>query len=170
MLYQECLISYADKNDYYFVFMITILGIAVKTISKKGPHSLEDFQRVLNVNTAGTFNVIRLSSEVMSNQDSLNKSGEKGCFRSFHLSSDLLFLITGVIINTASVAAYDGQIGQAAYSASKGGIVGMTLPISRDLSRYGIRVCTIAPGEQTTVVISLLPEQSLPRAYVMIFV
>ena len=70
---------------------------------------------------------------------------------------------TGVIINTASVAAYEGQVGQAAYSASKGGIVGMTLPISRDLARYGIRVCTIAPGLQTTVFISLLPDQSLSR-------
>ncbi|XP_022787067.1 3-hydroxyacyl-CoA dehydrogenase type-2-like isoform X2 [Stylophora pistillata] len=103
------------------------IGIAVRTVSKKGPHPLDKFEKVLKVNTIGTFNVIRLVAEQMS-QNEPNEGGERG-----------------VIINTASVAAYDGQIGQAAYSASKGAIVGMTLPIARDLSKHGIRVNTIAP-------------------------
>ena len=105
------------------------IGEAIKTLSKKGPHPLYEFTRVLNVNAAGTFNMIRLGAEQMAINEPLNASGEKG-----------------VIINTASVAAYDGQMGQAAYSASKGAIVGMTLPIARDLAKNGIRVCTIAPG------------------------
>ena len=105
------------------------IGVAIKTLSKKGPHPLEEFNRVLNVNVAGTFNMIRLSAEQMVANEPLNASGERG-----------------IIINTASVAAYDGQMGQAAYSASKGAIVGMTLPIARDLAKNGIRVCTIAPG------------------------
>jgi len=105
------------------------IGIAVKTLSKKGPHPLDEFNRVLNVNVSGTFNTIRLVAEQMTAGEPLNSNGERG-----------------VIINTASVAAFDGQMGQAAYSASKGAIVGMTLPIARDLSRNGIRVCTIAPG------------------------
>jgi len=101
----------------------------VKTLSKKGAHPLNEFNRVLNVNVSGTFNTIRLVAEQMTAGEPLNSNGERG-----------------VIINTASVAAFDGQMGQAAYSASKGAIVGMTLPIARDLSRNGIRVCTIAPG------------------------
>ena len=105
------------------------IGVAIKTLSKKGPHPLEEFNRVLNVNVVGSFNMIRLSAEQMATNEPLNASGERG-----------------VIINTASVAAYDGQMGQAAYSASKGAIVGMTLPIARDLAKNGIRVCTIAPG------------------------
>ena len=105
------------------------IGVAIKTLSKKGPHSLDEFKRVLDVNVVGTFNMIRLGAEQMVTGEPLNTNGEKG-----------------VIINTASVAAYDGQMGQAAYSASKGAIVGMTLPIARDLARNGIRVCTIAPG------------------------
>ena len=105
------------------------IGIAIKTLSKKGPHPLDEFNRTLNVNVAGTFNMIRLGAEQMAANKALNASGERG-----------------VIVNTASVAAYDGQMGQAAYSASKGAIVGMTLPIARDLAKNGIRVCTIAPG------------------------
>ena len=105
------------------------IGVATKTLSKKGPHPLEEFNRVLNVNAAGSFNMIRLGAEQMATNEPLNASGERG-----------------IIINTASVAAYDGQMGQAAYSASKGAIVGMTLPIARDLAKNGIRVCTIAPG------------------------
>lgn len=107
-----------------------------------GPHSLEVFQKVISVNLIGTFNVIRLAAFAMEQNDP-NEEGERG-----------------VIINTASVAAYDGQMGQAAYSASKGGIVGMTLPIARDLSRSGIRVMTIAPGLFETPLMASLPEEA----------
>lgn len=117
------------------------IGIAVRTVSKKGPHPLDQFEKVLKVNTVGTFNVIRLVAEQMT-QNEPNEGGERG-----------------VIINTASVAAYDGQIGQAAYSASKGAIVGMTLPIARDLSKHGIRVNTIAPGLFLTPLLMSLPEK-----------
>ncbi len=116
------------------------IAIALRTLTKEGPHALDLFQRVINVNIAGTFNVIRLASQRMQSNDP-NPGGERG-----------------VIVNTASVAAYDGQIGQAAYSASKGGVVGMTLPIARDLSRVGIRVCTIAPGLFKTPMLAGLPE------------
>jgi NAD(P)-dependent dehydrogenase (short-subunit alcohol dehydrogenase family) len=108
------------------------IGEARKTVGKVdgiyGPHALEAFEKTIKVNLTGTFNVIRLAAFAMEANE-LDENGERG-----------------VIINTASVAAYDGQIGQAAYSASKGGIVGMTLPIARDLARTGIRVMTIAPG------------------------
>ena len=104
------------------------IGGAEKTIGKSGPHALASFARVITVNLIGSFNMIRIAADAMSKQAPF-ASGERG-----------------VIVNTASVAAYDGQIGQAAYSASKGGIVGMTLPIARDLARSGIRVMTIAPG------------------------
>lgn len=116
------------------------IGIAEKTTGKRGPHSLASFTKVLQVNLIGTFNVIRLAATVMS-ENTPNEEGERG-----------------VIINTASVAAFDGQIGQAAYSASKGGIVGMTLPIARDLASYGIRVMTIAPGIFDTPLLGSLPE------------
>ncbi len=104
------------------------LGIASKVIGKQGPHALERFQKVIDVNLVGTFNVIRLVAAAMIDTEP-DGDGERGVF-----------------INTASVAAFDGQIGQAAYSASKGGIVGMTLPIAREFSKYGIRVVSIAPG------------------------
>jgi NAD(P)-dependent dehydrogenase (short-subunit alcohol dehydrogenase family) len=104
------------------------IAIAERTVKKDGPHALASFARVININLVGTFNMIRLASVAMA-RGQPNAVGERG-----------------VIVNTASVAAYDGQIGQAAYSASKGGVVGMTLPIARDLSRDAIRVCTIAPG------------------------
>ncbi len=116
------------------------IGGGEKTVGKDGPHSLDRFKRVIEVNLIGTFNVIRLAAAQMSSQEP-NASGERG-----------------VIINTASVAAFDGQIGQAAYSASKGGIVGMTLPIARDLARTGIRVVTIAPGLFDTPLLAGLPE------------
>ncbi|MDB5841643.1 MAG: 3-hydroxyacyl-CoA dehydrogenase [Herminiimonas sp.] len=110
--------------------LINCAGIAVaaKTVGKDGAHPLELFQRTVNINLVGTFNMARLAAEAMSKTEA-NDSGERG-----------------VIINTASVAAYDGQIGQAAYAASKAAIVGLTLPLARDLSRSGIRVMTIAPG------------------------
>jgi len=123
--------------------LVNCAGIAIgeKTIGKEGPHSLEKFARVINVNLIGSFNMIRLAAEAMSKQQP-NAGGERG-----------------VIVNTASVAAFDGQIGQAAYAASKGGIVGMTLPIARDLSRNGIRVMTIAPGIFETPMLMGMPQE-----------
>ncbi|GAB3993478.1 3-hydroxyacyl-CoA dehydrogenase [Spirosoma daeguense] len=119
---------------------------ARKTVGKVdgvyGAHSLAVFQKVVAINLIGTFNVIRLAALAMERNEP-NEEGERG-----------------IIINTASVAAYDGQIGQAAYSASKGGIVGMTLPIARDLSRSGIRVMTIAPGLFETPLLAGLPEEA----------
>lgn len=116
------------------------IAIATKTLSKKGPHDLSQFAKVLNVNAVGTFNTLRLTAEKIA----LNDADEDG--------------LRGVIINTASIAAMDGQIGQAAYAASKGAIVSMTLPIARDLSSYGIRVNTIAPGLFLTPLLESLPE------------
>ncbi len=116
------------------------IGVGEKTVGKDGPHSLASFKRVIEVNLIGTFNVIRLAAAQMNSQEP-NASGERG-----------------VIVNTASIAAFDGQIGQAAYSASKGGIVGMTLPIARDLARSGIRVVTIAPGLFDTPLLAGLSE------------
>jgi len=116
------------------------VGLAIRTTSSRGAHPLDLFDTVIRINLIGTFNVIRLGATIMAGNDP-NESGERG-----------------VIINTASVAAFDGQIGQAAYSASKGGIVGMTLPIARDLARNGIRVCTIAPGIFDTPLLGSLPE------------
>jgi 3-hydroxyacyl-CoA dehydrogenase / 3-hydroxy-2-methylbutyryl-CoA dehydrogenase len=117
------------------------IGVAKKTVGKEGAHDLASFTKVIQINLIGTFNVIRLAAEKMV-QNTPNAEGEKG-----------------VIINTASVAAFDGQMGQAAYSASKGGIVGMTLPIARDLARDGIRVNTIAPGLFETPLFAGAPEK-----------
>jgi NAD(P)-dependent dehydrogenase (short-subunit alcohol dehydrogenase family) len=110
--------------------VVNCAGIATgeRVVGKEGPHSLDNFARVIQVNLIGSFNLLRIAADVMAKQ-APNEEGERG-----------------VIINTASVAAYDGQIGQAAYSASKAGVVGMTLPIARELARFGIRVMTIAPG------------------------
>jgi NAD(P)-dependent dehydrogenase (short-subunit alcohol dehydrogenase family) len=121
---------------------VSCAGIAAveKTYGKRGVHPLDLFQRVIWINLIGTFNVIRLAAAAMAHNEP-EEDGERG-----------------VIINTASVAAYDGQIGQAAYSASKGGIVGMTLPIARDLAALGIRVVTIAPGIFETPLMAGLPE------------
>jgi len=118
------------------------IAIAERTVTKDGPHKLASFARVINVNLIGTFNMIRFAADAMAKAGP-NAAGERG-----------------VIINTASVAAFDGQIGQAAYSASKGGVVGMTLPIARDLSRNGIRVCTIAPGIFETPMLLGLPKEA----------
>ena len=114
------------------------IAIAERTVKKEGPHALASFARVIGINLIGTFNMIRLAAVAMA-------KGQPNPER-------------GVIVNTASVAAYDGQIGQAAYSASKGGVVGMTLPIARDLSRDGIRVCTIAPGIFETPMLLGMPK------------
>jgi NAD(P)-dependent dehydrogenase (short-subunit alcohol dehydrogenase family) len=118
------------------------IAIAERTIGKDVPHDLARFTRVVTINLIGTFNMIRLAADAMAKAGP-NAAGERG-----------------VIINTASVAAYDGQIGQAAYSASKGGVVGMTLPVARDLSRNGIRVCTIAPGIFETPMLLGLPKEA----------
>lgn len=116
------------------------VGTAMKTTGKSGPMPLEMFELCIRVNLIGTFNVLRLAAtEMLRNPP--NEAGERG-----------------VIINTASIAAFDGQIGQVAYSASKGGVVGMTLPIARDLARDGIRCVTIAPGTFDTPMLALLPE------------
>jgi len=111
--------------------LISCAGIApgARIVGKEGPHDLAFFTKVINVNLIGTFNMLRLAAAEMSVLEPLNETGERG-----------------LIINTASVAAYEGQIGQAAYSASKGGVVALTLPAARELSRFGIRVVTIAPG------------------------
>ncbi|MCY1360986.1 putative oxidoreductase [compost metagenome] len=117
---------------------------AIKTLSKEGAFPLADFQKVIDVNLVGTFNVLRLAAmEMAKNEPELGK-GDRG-----------------VIINTASIAAYEGQMGQAAYSASKGGVVSMTLPIARDLSRYAIRVNTIVPGLIHTPMFDSLPEEAV---------
>lgn len=118
------------------------IGIAEKVLNKDGPQKLANFARVININLVGTFNMIRIASEAMS-KGAPNAAGERG-----------------VIVNTASVAAFDGQIGQAAYAASKGGIVGMTLPIARELARSGIRVVSIAPGLFQTPMMSSLPPEA----------
>jgi len=117
------------------------IAIALKTVGKEGPHPLDMFRKVIEVNLIGTFNMIRLVAARAGELEPL-AGGERG-----------------VIVNTASVAAFDGQIGQAAYSASKGGVVGMTLPVARELARSGIRVMTIAPGIfETPMMSSLTPE------------
>lgn len=123
--------------------LVNCAGIAPaeKTVGKTGAHNLGVFSKVITVNLIGTFNMIRLAAEAMSRNEP-EPTGERGC-----------------IVSTASVAAYDGQIGQAAYSASKGGVVGMTLPIARDLARNGIRNMTIAPGIFGTPMMFGMPEE-----------
>ena len=116
------------------------VGAPAKVLGKEGPHALDIFQRIININLVGTFNVIRLAAAAMAT-NTPDEGGERG-----------------VIINTSSVAAFEGQIGQAAYSASKGGVNAMTLPIARELARSGIRVMTIAPGLFDTPMMAGLPE------------
>ena len=129
-----------DGGGLHIMINCAGIGLAERTLSKKGPADLKHFSIVIQVNLIGTFNMIRLAAAAMATNEP-NEEGERG-----------------VIINTASVAAFDGQIGQAAYSASKGGIAGMTLPIARDLSSNGIRVMTIAPGLFDTPLLAGLPE------------
>jgi NAD(P)-dependent dehydrogenase (short-subunit alcohol dehydrogenase family) len=118
------------------------VAIAEKVLGKNGPHALDSFTKLVEVNLIGTFNVIRLAAEAMTRNEP-TPGGERG-----------------VIVNTASVAAFDGQIGQVAYSASKGGVVAMTLPIARELAIHGIRVMTIAPGIFDTPMMAGLPEEA----------
>ena len=149
-----CDVSSAEQGEAAFARVKTELGSpsilvncagigpAARTVGKDGPHSFDLFRKVIEVNLMGTFNMIRLFATLAQDNEP-EEGGERG-----------------VIVNTASVAAFDGQIGQAAYSASKGGIVGMTLPIARDLSRAGIRVMTIAPGIFRTPLLAGLPEDA----------
>jgi NAD(P)-dependent dehydrogenase (short-subunit alcohol dehydrogenase family) len=118
------------------------VAIAEKVLGRKGPHTLESFEKVVRVNLVGTFNAVRLAARAMTE----NEPGEDG--------------ERGVIVNTASVAAFDGQIGQSAYAASKGGVAAMTLPLARELARHGIRVATIAPGIFNTPMMAGLPEEA----------
>ncbi|KVP95778.1 3-hydroxy-2-methylbutyryl-CoA dehydrogenase [Burkholderia ubonensis] len=122
--------------------LVNCAGVAPgeKVVGRDGPHRLASFVRAVSINLVGTFNMIRLAADAMSKQDA-DANGERG-----------------VIVNTASIAAFDGQIGQAAYAASKGGVVGMTLPIARELARFGIRVVTIAPGIFATPMMTGMPQ------------
>ena len=150
----KCDVSSADAGDAAFAEVEAKLGsprilvncagigIAAKTTNKDGAHPLDLYKKIIDINLVGTFNMIRLFAVRCEKLDPLD-GGERG-----------------VIVNTASVAAYDGQIGQAAYSASKGGVVAMTLPIARDLSRSGIRVMTIAPGTFRTPMLAGLPQEA----------
>ncbi len=123
--------------------LVNCAGIAPgeKILGRETPHRLESFARAVNINLIGTFNMIRLAAEAIAKEDP-GADGERG-----------------VMVNTASIAAYDGQIGQAAYAASKGGVVAMTLPIARELARFGIRMVTIAPGVFETPMMAAFPEE-----------
>ncbi|MFM1724416.1 MULTISPECIES: 3-hydroxyacyl-CoA dehydrogenase [Rhodococcus] len=140
---EESVVAALDLAESLGPLRVTVncagIGNAIKTVGKQGAFPLAEFNRVININLVGTFNVLRLAAERIAKTDPIE--GERG-----------------VIINTASVAAFDGQIGQAAYSASKGGVVGMTLPIARDLASLLIRVVTIAPGLFKTPLLAGLPE------------
>lgn len=123
---------------------VNCAGIATpgRILSRKGVHDLEQYSRVVSINLIGTFNVLRLAAEAMAATDPVDEAGQRG-----------------LIVNTASVAAFDGQIGQIAYAASKGGVASMTLPAARDLAQYGIRVMTIAPGVLETPMLAGLDEE-----------
>jgi len=150
----ECDVSSADSAESAIEavnkahgparILVNCAGIAPgkRIVGRKGVMPLEDFSKVININLMGSFNMLRLAAAAMSELDPLDDAGERG-----------------VIINTASIAAYEGQVGQAAYSASKGGIVGMTLACARDLSKLGIRVMTIAPGIMKTPMMEAMPEK-----------
>ena len=120
------------------------IAVAARTLGRDGPHSLDLYNKVIRVNLSGTFNVLRLAAAQMAENEPLDEHGGRG-----------------VIINTASVAAFEGQIGQAAYSASKGGIAGMTVPVARDLAGLGIRVNTIAPGIIHTPIFDSLGDEAI---------
>lgn len=125
--------------------VINCAGVAsaIRVVGRKGPYPLAEFNKVISINLTGTFNVLRLAAAQMAKQEPVSADGERG-----------------VIINTASVAAYEGQIGQAAYSASKGGVLAMTLPISRELASFGIRCMCIAPGTFETPLLKALPQKA----------
>ncbi|MBW9064888.1 3-hydroxyacyl-CoA dehydrogenase [Rhizobium herbae] len=123
--------------------LVNCAGIAPgeKVLGRDGPHRLENFSRAIGINLVGTFNMIRLAASVIHKEEP-DREGERG-----------------IVVNTASIAAFDGQIGQAAYAASKGGVVGMTLPIARELARHGIRVVSIAPGIFETPMMASMPQE-----------
>ena len=135
-------VEHAAANELRISICCAGVGWAERIVSKNGPHQLLPFETVLRVNLIGTFNVLRLAAAAINELEPLD-SGERG-----------------VCVNTASIAAYDGQIGQIAYAASKGGIVGLTLPAARDMASRGIRVVTIAPGTFDTPLLGALPQES----------
>ena len=135
-------VAFAEKEFGGIQVLVNCAGVGTpeKVLGKDGPHDLGRFSRIIGINLIGTFNMLRLAAAVMS-RGTPNAAGERG-----------------VVVNTASVAAYDGQVGQAAYSASKGGVVALTLPVARELARSGIRVMTIAPGLFETPLMQGLPD------------
>ncbi len=140
---KNCLAYSIDEiNNINLLVNCAGIGVPCKVIGKEGVHPENIFNKIIQINLIGSFNLLKLTAEKMIN----NKPDNDG-FR-------------GAIINTASIAAFDGQIGQAAYSASKGGLVSLTLPIARELARYGIRVCTVAPGLFETPMLEGLPEEA----------
>ena len=140
----EAAVGAAAQGDGGLRIAVNCAGVgwAERTSHKRGPHNLEMFEKVIQINLIGTFNALRHEASVMSSNEPADE-GERG-----------------VCINTASIAAFDGQIGQVAYAASKGGVVGMTLPAARDLSGVGVRVCTIAPGLFDTPLLAALPQEA----------
>jgi NAD(P)-dependent dehydrogenase (short-subunit alcohol dehydrogenase family) len=140
----EAAVGAAAQGDGGLRIAVNCAGVgwAERTSHKRGPHNLEMFEKVIHINLIGTFNALRHEASVMS----ANEPDEEGQ--------------RGVCINTASIAAFDGQIGQVAYAASKGGVVGLTLPAARDLSGVGVRVCTIAPGLFDTPLLAALPQEA----------
>jgi NAD(P)-dependent dehydrogenase (short-subunit alcohol dehydrogenase family) len=118
------------------------IGPSARVLSRKGPHDLSLFAKILHINVVGSFNVLRLAAEVMSRNEPVDATGQRG-----------------VVVNTSSVAAFEGQIGQVAYAASKGGVHSMTLPAARDLAQFGIRVNTIAPGIVDTPMLATVTDE-----------
>jgi NAD(P)-dependent dehydrogenase (short-subunit alcohol dehydrogenase family) len=138
----QAAVEQAAADDLRISVCCAGVGWAERTVSKNGPHQLMPFETVLRINLIGTFNVLRMAAAAINQLDPL-EHGERG-----------------VCVNTASIAAYDGQIGQIAYAASKGGIVGLTLPAARDMASRGIRVVTIAPGTFDTPLLGALPQEA----------
>ena len=139
---QDAIDAALEFGELHGVINCAGVATAEKILGKEGPHALNSFNKVVQVNLIGTFNVARLAAAVMKENEP-TEGGERG-----------------VIVNTASVAAFDGQIGQAAYAASKGGVVSLTLPLARELASYGIRVVAIAPGIFDTPMMAGLPEEA----------
>jgi NAD(P)-dependent dehydrogenase (short-subunit alcohol dehydrogenase family) len=132
----------AEQGEAAILVNCAGIAPAARVVGREGPMPLADFDKVIQVNLVGTFNLIRLAAADMTAREPEGESGERG-----------------VIVNTASVSAFEGQIGQAAYSASKGGVAAMTLPIARELARFGVRVVTIAPGLMSTPMLHGMPEE-----------